>query len=113
MNSEMYTITYRLVNTVIFTVAQVFSLARVIVYPLAIRSSNSRKVISLALVKNDPKLVKGPIPDTAYLAHVTLSSRTPNQWSSTLKANRRYVQWYRWRDLSSMAHRNTASKRRV
>lgn len=76
-------------KTVIFTVEPVDSLARVIVYPFAIRSISSRNVISLAPVKSPPKIVNGPIPDTAYFAHVTELRSTPDQWNMTLSVNSR------------------------
>lgn len=86
-------------NRVIFTVDGVDNRALVIVYPFAIKSRRRRKVISLPPVmllciieyilviqhscfenlpvNIPPSIVKGPIPETAYLAHVTLFSKMP------------------------------------
>lgn len=76
---------YKLIKTVILTVDAVDSRARVIVYPLAISRSSKRKAISLAPWKNPPKIVNGPIPLTAYFAHVTEFNKTPDQWSMALR----------------------------
>lgn len=72
-------------NTVILTVDLVDNRALVIVYPFAMSNINRRKVISLAPVKRPPKIVNGPIPDTAYFAHVTEFNSTPDQCSIALK----------------------------
>lgn len=74
---------------VIFTVEPVDKRALVIVYPLAINNINSKKQISPAPVKNPPKAVNGPNPDTAYFAHVTEFNNIPDQCKVALIVNRR------------------------
>lgn len=71
-------------KTVILMVETVDRRALVIVYPFAINSISNKKAISLAPVKRPPKIVNGPMPETAYFAHVTEFMRTPDQCSIAL-----------------------------
>lgn len=71
-------------NTVILTVEPVDNRALVIVYPFAMSSISNKKAISPAPVKSPPKIVNGPIPETAYFAQVTEFMRTPDQCSMAL-----------------------------
>lgn len=88
----MYTTIYAFTKTVILTVEHVDNLARVIVYPFAIKRSNVKNDISLAPMNTPPMAVCGPKPETAYFAHVTPCNNIPNHWRSALNVNNLYVQ---------------------